>query len=121
MPLQRPFELRAAGAPQAAAIISPGAELSYAELERRSARVAGWIAAGGMGGESRVAVCASRSVELIAGLLGVLRAGAAYLPIDPALPLERVSALLEASGAPFLLSDAEARGRLPGLGGEDLA
>ncbi|MGN6215484.1 MAG: amino acid adenylation domain-containing protein [Solirubrobacterales bacterium] len=119
-PLPRPFEAQAAQSAGATALVGEGGPVSYAELEERSGRVARWLSGLGIGRDDLVAICATRSPELIAGLLGVLRAGAAYLPIDPMLPMERVSTLLRASRAPLLLSDAGARGKLPGLGGVSL-
>ncbi|SFA90666.1 enterobactin synthetase component F [Poseidonocella pacifica] len=69
--------------PDAVALRFKGEALSYAELNRRSAALAGHLAARGIGPEDRVAVALPRSMELLVALVGVLRAGAAYVPLDP--------------------------------------
>ncbi|MYX39830.1 AMP-binding protein, partial [Streptomyces sp. SID89] len=66
--------------------------LSYAELDRRAARVAARLAARGAGPGSVVGVHVERSADLVVALLGVLKSGAAFLPLDPALPTARLTA-----------------------------
>jgi amino acid adenylation domain-containing protein len=93
------FEEQASVRPDATAVVWEGGALTYGELDRRAGRVARRLRRLGAGLESRVAVCAERSAELIVALLGALKAGAAYLPLDPSYPRERLELLL-ADAAP---------------------
>ena len=86
--------------PDATVVVYEGTEVSYAELHRRANRLARLLVARGVGPESVVAVAVPRSVELVVALLGVLATGAAYLPVDPDHPADRVD---------FVLRDAAAR------------
>jgi amino acid adenylation domain-containing protein len=108
---------RAAEAPDAVAVVAGGARLTYGELARRSAAVAARLAAGGAGPETRVALLAERSPELVAGMLAVLRAGAAYLPIDPSTPDERIARILADAQVPLVLTMTPLSGRLAGFPG----
>jgi non-ribosomal peptide synthetase component F len=89
---------RAAEAPDAVAVEMGAERLTYADLDRRANRLARHLAGLGVGPESRVGVLLERSPDLVAVLLAVLKAGAAYLPLDPAHPAERLA---------WLLADAE--------------
>ncbi|HEY2291009.1 MAG TPA: amino acid adenylation domain-containing protein [Thermoanaerobaculia bacterium] len=93
------FAAQAARTPDAVAVVCGEAEITYAELDRRARRVAGRLLRRGVAPETRVAVAAERSLALIPRLLGILQAGCAYLPVDPALPEERRRFLLEDAGA----------------------
>ncbi len=73
--------------------------LTYGELARRAGRIAARLLRRGVQPETRVAVLAERSLDLIASLLGILAAGCAYLPLDPEHPAERRAFLLADSGA----------------------
>ena len=106
-------EAQAARTPDATAVRFEGEALTYRELLDRAGRVAGWLRAHGAGMETRVAICAERSCELVVGLLGILRAGAAYVPLDPGYPPDRLAMMLEDSGAALLLTQAHLAGRLP--------
>ena len=92
------------------ALVFEGSALSYAALDARSAALASSLAARGIGAGALVAVSLDRSLELVVALLGILRAGAAYLPLDPAHPPERLARIL-ASAKPRL---ALAASSLPG-------
>ncbi|HVS01000.1 MAG TPA: non-ribosomal peptide synthase/polyketide synthase, partial [Thermoanaerobaculia bacterium] len=96
--LQDLFETQAARTPDGIAVVFEEESLSFGELDRRSARLARHLARRGVGPESRVAICIERSPEMVVGLLGILRAGAAYVPLDPAHPHERRAAILEDLG-----------------------
>ncbi|HEY3569258.1 MAG TPA: amino acid adenylation domain-containing protein [Thermoanaerobaculia bacterium] len=96
------FAAQAARAPEAVAVVCGDEEITYAELGRRAREVAGRLLQAGLPPETRVAVPAVRSLDLIPTLLGILQAGCAYLPVDPELPEERRRFLLEDAGAVFL-------------------
>ena len=85
--------------PEALAVSDGRDRWSYRELGRRANRLAHHLRSLGIAEESRVAVCLDRSAELVAAMLGVLRAGAAFVPIDPAYPDDRRAAMIELSGA----------------------
>ncbi|WP_426209548.1 non-ribosomal peptide synthase/polyketide synthase [Pseudomonas sp. TWR2-1-1] len=90
--------------PEALALVYGDTQLSYGELDARANQLAHWLQAQGVGPDVPVAVCAERSVELVVALLGVIKAGGAYLPLDPDLPLERLQGMLADSGSPLLLT-----------------
>ncbi|HVR99166.1 MAG TPA: amino acid adenylation domain-containing protein, partial [Thermoanaerobaculia bacterium] len=92
------FAERARLAPDAAALTYGDATLSYGELDRRSNQLARWLRRQGTGPESRVGLSLDRSVDQVVGILGVLKAGAAYLPLDPEAPRERLAFVLEDAG-----------------------
>jgi amino acid adenylation domain-containing protein len=104
---------RAAEQPDAVAVSAGGARLTYGELVRRSGSLARRLAAAGLGREDRVGVLLEPSVDLVTALLGVLRAGCAYVPLDPALPDERLAALLDDAGAAAVVTVSGLAGRLP--------
>ncbi len=99
------FEAQAARTPDAVAVSCEGISVSYRELDARAGRVAGVLAARGAGPESVVAVVMDRSAELMAALLGILKAGAAYLPVDPGYPGERVAFMLADARPAVVLAD----------------
>jgi amino acid adenylation domain-containing protein len=105
--------------PQAAAIIFNQETLSYADLDARSERLASYLVSAGVGAESRVGLYLRRSPELLIGVLGVLKAGAAYVPIEPGLPSERVSYMLADAGIEWVLVESAQMAELP-LGGVDV-
>ncbi|MFG1780658.1 amino acid adenylation domain-containing protein [Micromonospora sp. NPDC049048] len=110
------FAARVAAAPDAAALVLGDRTVSYAELDRAADRLAGTLRGHGVTGEAPVAVLLPRGEPLIRALLGVLKAGGAYLPVDPAAPPARIADLLAASGTRLLLTTAEAAAGLPDLG-----
>ncbi|MFJ8112762.1 amino acid adenylation domain-containing protein [Streptomyces sp. NPDC096132] len=89
--LSRAFARVAAATPDAVALCDGGTELSYRELDERSARVAAGLRAHGVRPGDRVGVCLERTAELVVTLLAVVRAGAAYVPTDPAYPADRLA------------------------------
>ncbi|HVR98866.1 MAG TPA: amino acid adenylation domain-containing protein, partial [Thermoanaerobaculia bacterium] len=105
--LQDLFETQAARTPDAVAVVFEEESLSFGELDRRSARLARHLARRGVGPESRVAICIERSSEMVVVLLGILRAGAAYVPLDPAHPHERRTAILDDLGPATILLTRE--------------
>ena len=96
--------LQARRTPDAIAVSRGELQVSYGELMRRVERLAGHLRRLGVGPESRVGLCAERSVELVVGLLAVLHAGGAYVPIDPEYPRERVDYMLADSGVEIVLT-----------------
>ncbi|MFJ5681045.1 amino acid adenylation domain-containing protein [Streptomyces sp. NPDC093097] len=101
------LEARAAAMPDSLAVIAGETEIGYAELHARANRLARALIARGIGPEDHVAVLLPRSAELITAMLAVLKAGAAYLPVDPAYPTDRIAFIL-ADAAPALLVTTEA-------------
>ncbi len=99
-----------AGSP---AIECAGRRLSYGELNARANQVAHRLRSLGAGAESWVALSAPRSLELLVGMLGILKAGAAYVPLDPGYPVERLAYMLEDSGAELVLAVRPVAERLP--------
>lgn len=93
-------------APEAVAVVSWGSAVSYRELDERSSRLAGALRRRGIGSEAVVAVALPRSVDLAVALLGVVKAGGAYLPIDPAVPEERIRPVVGDCSVRALLTDA---------------
>ncbi|WP_030312979.1 non-ribosomal peptide synthetase [Streptomyces flavochromogenes] len=107
------FADQAARTPDAPAVVFEDTTLSYAELDRRAEALARRLRARGAGPEQYVAVAVPRSAELMVALLGVHKAGAAYLPVDLDYPADRVAFMLADSGARLVVTTAEAAGRLP--------
>ncbi|MET0398428.1 MAG: non-ribosomal peptide synthase/polyketide synthase, partial [Longimicrobiaceae bacterium] len=112
------FSEQAALTPDVPAATDGADSMTYAELERRSSQLAHHLRRRGAGPEVRVGICLERGLDLVVGVLGVLRAGGVYVPLDPTFPAERLAYMLADSGAPLLLSRAALLDRLPGFGGE---
>ena len=113
------FEAQARQRPEAVAIEFGDARLSYAELDRRANQLAHHLRRRGVGPETVVGICLERSPEMIIGLLGVLKAGGAYLPLDPAYPGQRLAFMLDDAHAQLVLVHQATRDRLAG-GAEQL-
>ena len=87
-------------------------QLSYRELDRRSAQWSQRLQRLGIGPESRVGLCVERSLEMIVGMLSILRAGGAYLPLDPTVPVRRLQGMVEDAGLELVLTDRQTRDQL---------
>ena len=111
--LHQLFERQVARTPDAAAVVSAEGHLTYAELNRRANRLARHLRVLGVGADSPVGVMMERSAELVVALLGVLKAGACYVPLDPDYPAERLAFMLADSGARVLLTQERLRGQVP--------
>ncbi len=102
--------------PERPAVVYEGESLTYAELAERSRRLARRLRAAGVGPETVVGVLAERSLEMVVGLLGVLEAGGAYLPLDPDYPAERLVFMLADSRVPVVLAQQRLLSCLPERG-----
>ena len=107
------FEQQAARAPGAVAVVYEGAGLSYAELDARANRLARYLVSLGAGPEQLVAVAMERSAGLVVALLAVLKAGAAYLPVDPEYPADRTAYMLRDAQVMLLVCDQVMAARVP--------
>ena len=111
------FEHQALKTPEAIAVEYLGLQLSYRELNERSNQLAHHLAHLGVGSETLVAICVERSIEMMVGLLGILKAGAAYVPLDPEYPSDRIQFMLWDSQAGILLTQAELLKKFPDFSG----
>ena len=116
-PLHEIFEKRADLCPGALAVVSAGERLTYLELEERANRLARHLRARGVGRGSRAAVLLPRSPDAYAALLGILKAGAAYVPLDPEYPVDRVAFILRDCEAEVLVTTASLASQHPRFGG----
>src|SRR5665213_2126865 len=109
------FAEQAARAPGAIAVRSGARALTYGELDDRSGLLAAHLAAVGVGPGDRVGVFCDRSVDLMVTLVGVMRAGAAYVPVDPGYPADRVAFMLSDARVAAVLCEAALEAALPGV------
>jgi pristinamycin I synthase 3 and 4 len=107
------FSEQAARTPDAIAVIGDDRRLTYDELDRRSNRLAHYLRRLGVGPEVVVGLCIQRSPELLVGLLGILKAGGVYLPLDPSYPAERLGYMLADAKAAVLVTEEGLAARLP--------
>jgi amino acid adenylation domain-containing protein len=99
--------------PDAVAVVSGDQQLTFRELDRRANRLAHHLRARGAGPGGLVAICVERSLEMIVGMLGILKSGAAYLPLDPNYPADRLAYMLADSGSRLLLTTSDLLARFP--------
>ncbi|WP_322063123.1 non-ribosomal peptide synthetase [Paraburkholderia sp. J63] len=111
-PVHALIGLQAAKTPDSVALVCGGRALTYCELDARANRLAHRLVALGVRPEARVGIALGRSPEMVVGLLAVLKAGAAYVPLDPDYPRERIAAMIEDSGIALLLTQGSVRERL---------
>ena len=107
------FEDQARRTPEAVAVLFGDEALTYRELDARANRLARHLVVLGASPEARVGICLERSAGMVVAMLAVLKAGAAYLPLDPAYPAGRLASMLADSGASLLVTQASLRGLLP--------
>src|SRR3989475_8193429 len=111
------FEVQADARPDAVAVMFDREETTYADLEARANRLARHLRSRGVQRGSLVAMLLPRSADGYAALLGILKAGAAYVPLDPEYPADRVAYILENCAAGALVTTADLAGRQAALGG----
>ncbi len=104
---------QAAATPEAVAIVGEDCILCYRELNQRANQLARYLQSLGVGPNVPVALCVSRSPDMVVGLLGILKAGGAYVPLDPAYPRERLAFMLEDTQAPVLVTQRKLAASLP--------
>ena len=107
------FEAQAARTPTATAVVHGDERVDYAELDRAANRIAARLRAEGIGPGALVGVALERSVELVSSVLGVLKAGAAYVPLDPLYPAARLAAMVADAQPRALLVSTTTRDRVP--------
>ncbi len=107
------FAAQAARTPDATAVVFGERRLSYAELDAHSNALAHHLQGLGAAPESIIGLCVERSAEMLVGLLGILKAGSAYLPLDPDYPAERLAFMLNDAGSAIVVTQQALLGRLP--------
>ena len=98
------FERQVKLTPGQIAVSCAGDQITYERLNQRANQLAHYLRTRGVGPEVKVGICLERSIDLVVGMLGVLKAGAAYVPLDPDYPAERVTYMLSDAGTPILLT-----------------
>lgn len=108
------FEEHAVLTPRKSAIICEGREVSYGELNARANQLAGNLRSKGVGPNTLVAISVERSLEMVVGILAVLKSGGAYVPLDPAYPRERLELMIADSRPAIFLTQSHLVAQLPG-------
>jgi amino acid adenylation domain-containing protein len=98
--------------PDVLAVMAGSASLTYAELDRRSNQLSRYLMGMGVGPEMFVGICMERSLEMVVGLMGILKAGAGFVPLDPTYPAERLEFMIQDSGVSVLITQRELCDRL---------
>ncbi|WP_406156740.1 amino acid adenylation domain-containing protein [Streptomyces sp. NBC_01005] len=112
--IHRLVEERVAACPDAVAVAHGERRWTYGEINARANRLAHHLRGTGVTADTLVAVCLDHSPELIATLLGILKAGAAFVPLDPEYPADRITYMVEDTGTPLIITSSDLAGRLPG-------
>lgn len=107
------FERQAAASPDAVAAVCGKQQVTYSELDERSNRLAHYLHSAGVGPETVVGVYTDRSIDMLAVLIGIHKTGAAYLPMDPIFPKERLAYIIEDANVGLILSEKKLSGTLP--------
>ena len=110
------FESQVERSPKAIAVADEAEELTYGELNRRANQLAHRLRAQGVGPEATVGILTERSVEMLVGLLGVLKAGAACVPLDPEYPRKRLDFMVSDSGLQVLVTQSRLKDKLHAAG-----
>src|ERR1700752_1686156 len=114
MGLPQFFERTATASPDALAIACDGRRITYRELNCQSDLIAEGLREAGVTGGCLVGVLLDRSPEMVAGLLGIWKAGAAYVPLDPAASVDQISFVLQDAAPPFVLTRKQFFARIAG-------
>ncbi|OKH46951.1 non-ribosomal peptide synthetase [Calothrix sp. HK-06] len=107
------FEEQVSKAPDSIAVVFEDKYLTYSQLNDKANQLAYYLRSLGVGTEILVGICLERSLEMIVGILGILKAGAAYVPLDPTYPIERLDFILKDTQAPFVLTQKKLVKNLP--------
>ena len=107
------FEAQVERTPDAIAVVFAGQTLTYRQLNHRATQLARYLRTLGVRPDSLVGLCMERSLELVIGLLGILKAGGACVPLDPALPQERLAFMLEDTRMPVIVTQQRLQQLLP--------
>lgn len=107
------FETQVEQSPEAVALVAEGVKLSYRELNTRANQLAHFLRRFGVRPNSLVGLCTERSTEMIIGILGILKAGAAYVPMDPSYPRDRMSLILQDANIFVVLTQSHLLEALP--------
>ncbi|MDJ0838206.1 MAG: amino acid adenylation domain-containing protein [Acidobacteriota bacterium] len=114
------FDAQVARTPNVIAVEHEGRTLTFAQLDKQANQLAHHLQELGVGIEVKVALCIERSIEMIVAIVGILKSGGAFVPIDPDYPYERLSFMVEDSQAAVLLSHERLRDRLPSFWGHTI-
>lgn len=112
------FELQAERTPEAIAVVCDRQKLTYSDLDRRANQLAHLLQKRGVKPDTLVGLCVERSLEMVVAVLGILKSGAAYVPLDPAFPKERLALILEDSGTSILVTQGDVTQCLPEFPGQ---
>jgi amino acid adenylation domain-containing protein len=116
--LHHMFEAQVRYTPDAVAVVCGDESLTYGELNRRANQIAHYLLWMGVGPNKLVGLCMERSLAMVVGLLGILKAGAAYLPLDPMYPPERLAFIVGDAQPPVVLTQERLLGSLPAHGAQ---
>ncbi len=111
--MQTQFEELALATPDAIAVVASGRSITYGELNNRANQLAADLRDAGASADTLIGVYVSRSIELMIATLGILKAGAAYVPLDPAFPVDRVAFMIEDSAMPMVVTQSALKRDLP--------
>ncbi|PSL44170.1 non-ribosomal peptide synthase protein (TIGR01720 family)/amino acid adenylation domain-containing protein [Chitinophaga niastensis] len=114
------FAQQALRTPDNVAIVSANHLLTYQELDERSNQLAHYLRSKGVTRESLVPVCIERSADMLIGIMGIMKAGAAYVPVDPEYPAARISFMLEDTAAPLILCSRKCLAALPAMAAQQI-
>lgn len=112
------FEAQAARMPDRVAVVFEDQQLTYAQLNARANQLAHYLRGRGVDADVPVALCVERSLEMVVGMLGILKSGGAYAPLDPEQPRARLQYQLDELNTPVLLTQKRLLERLPDVAGE---